>query len=150
MARENLIQIETCSVNGYPRAEFHFRSNKPIGASAKPLHSVGYIKQPEYKDIGIYARNLVTEIFGLSGIWEISTHYQSVTITIGKSYALPEFIPKVVAIIATLFYYEENMKLDDVAIEYIGTSKTPAVECHFYETGQTQFDLDHIKQMKVL
>jgi hypothetical protein len=150
MARENLIRIETCLVNGYTRATFHFRSAKPIGVTTKPLHSYDYMQQVEFKSLDPDGQNLITEVFGLSGIWEISTHYQSVTITAGKSYALAEFIPKVVAIIATLFYYEENMELDDVVIEYIGSTKSPPVECHFYETGQTQFDIDHIKQMKVL
>jgi len=148
MARKNLINIETRLVNGWTQAEFHFRSNDPIGATEKPLRVVGYKQQPEYKTIGIDAQNLVTEIFAHEGVDEISTKHHSVTITIAKAYTLDEFIPKVVAIIATLFYYEWDM-LDDIVIEYLGSSKpSSAVECHFYETGQTQFDIDHIKRMK--
>jgi hypothetical protein len=106
--------------------------------------------QPEFRRIGEMARNLVTEIFGCSGVDEILTDHHSVTITIGKSYTLDEFIPKVVAIIATLFYYnwDKSEDIADIAIEYIGNSKPPSVECHFYETVQTQFNLNHIKQMK--
>jgi hypothetical protein len=105
------------------------------------------MKQAEFKSIGEDAQNLVTEMFGLSGVWEISTHYLSVTMTIGRTYAMEEYILKVVAIIATLFYYDWA-ELEDIAIEYIGSSKPPSVECHFYETVQTQFNLDHIKKMK--
>lgn len=150
MARENVVKMETSLVNGYTRATFHFRSAKPIGATTKPLHSYDYMQQAEFKSMNEDGQNLITEIFGLSGVWEISTLYQSVTITIGRTYALEEYILKIVAIIATLFYYEANKRLDDIAIEYIGSSKEHMVELHVHETEQTRFKIDCIKQMKVL
>jgi hypothetical protein len=148
MARENLIQIETCFGHGHPEAIFHFRSTKPIGATAEPLYAVGYTQKADYhKLIGFDAKNLVAEIFGISGVWKVSTHYQSVSVTIGKAYTLEEIVPRVVAIIATLFYYDENKALDDIMIEYIGNTKPPRVEFHLHETEQARLEIDCIKQM---
>ena len=108
MVMKSAIRIEVAPTG--IAANFHFRSSKPIGATMDTLKLHNYRRSIDYlRHITSDGRNLVTELFAIPGITDITVYQYEVGVLIGRAYSIEEIIPKAAAIIATLFYcYEDS------------------------------------------
>ena len=149
MVRKTAIVVEILASGN--NATFHFRCDKHIGGvvTAQTLKRMNYRTDANYlRSLSPEGKNLVTEMFAIPGITEISAYQYQVGISMGLAYSIEEVIPRVGAIIATLFYCNEEIGID-ITVEHVGGMHAQPIRPLELRTGiEARMELERIMHCK--